>query len=291
MAQYESTASRLKRSLAEVANGLASLVARVPVERFNRQNGSMAIIFSPDYFWGDLSPQQQAAQMALKRSYEPIAELLHLLLSKAPADLVRQLDDADQQFRVWLELQDNWSLSPDSTTNENGLRAVAAGLERILVVLEVTGASEVIVVPDTNSLLASPDPSAYRTIAGQDSMVFMLLPTVLGELDRLKIEHRNPEIRDKAKSAISRIKGWRQQGSLAIGITVDRSIIVKACHSEPDMKRTLSWLDADVQDDRIIASTIALQTEQPSARIVLVTGDVNLQNKADAALIETAEAP
>jgi predicted ribonuclease YlaK len=31
--------------------------------------------------------------------------------------------------------------------------------------------------------------------------------------------------------------------------------------------------------------------EHPAARVVLVTGDVNLQNKADAALLETADTP
>jgi hypothetical protein len=243
----------------------------------------------PPYLWGALSPQQQAAQIALKRSYERVAELLHLHLSKAPKGLVSQFDHADQEFRRWLELQQGWDLSPNSTVNQNGLRAAAAAIDHILTVLEVTGHSEVLLVPDTNSLLVSPDPTAYRPIAAQDRMVFMLLPTVLGELDRLKIEYRNPDVRDKAKNVISRIKGWRQQGSLRTGVTVDKSITVKACHSEPDMERTLSWLDASVLDDRIIASTIALQVEQPSARVVLVTGDINLQNKADAALIETAE--
>ena len=73
------------------------------------------------------------------------------------------------------------------------------------------------------------------------------------------------------------------------GVTVDHSITVRACHCEPNMGRTLSRLDAIVQDNRSIASVIELQVEQPSARIVLVTGNINLQNKADVALIETAE--
>ena len=110
-------------------------------------------------------------------------------------------------------------------------------------------------------------------------------------MDHLKIEHRNPDVRDKAKAAISRIKGWRLQGSLGSGVTVDKSIIVRAWHAEPDMKSTLPWLDASVPDDRIIASVLGIQAAQPADRLVLVTADINLMNKADAALVEAVEPP
>ena len=62
-------------------------------------------------------------------------------------------------------------------------------------------------------------------------------------------------------------------------------------HQEPDMKNNLSWLDADVADDRIIASTLEIMINHPTARIVLVTRDINLQNKAEVALIEFVESP
>ena len=257
---------------------------------FDRDSGSVVFV-CPEYYWGDLSTEQRAQQIGLKRLYEPVSELLRLLLTGAPDDLVRQLEDADQQFRVWLELKSNWSLSRDISANEAKLRTAAVAIEKILGVLEVTGSAEVLVVPDTNSLLGRADPTDYRSIVALDAFAFTLLPTVLGELDRLKIEHRNPDVREKAKAAITRVKGWRQQGSLSIGVTVDKTITVRACHSEPDMERTLSWLDPNVEDDRIIASVIALQAKQPSSRVILVTGDINLQNKADAAMVETAEAP
>ena len=174
-----------------------------------------------------------------------------------------QLKNADKRLRVWLDLDSNPDLSLDQSRNEKALRSDAAAFEKILTVLEAMGASELILVPDTNALLATPDPTQYRCVAGRDSFTLMLLPIVLGELDHHKVEHRNPDVREKAKKAITRIKGWRQQGSLNNGVTVDKSIIVKACHSEPDMKRTLSWLDENVPDDRIIANVPALQADQP----------------------------
>ena len=289
---HTSTATRIKARLSPVVDGLAELTKTVSIRRMERGSG-LVVYLAPDYYWGELSAEQRAAQLSLKRDYDALSELLAILTCGAPKAFVEQLQDADKEFRIWLELghSNNWSLSSNRATNEVELRAAARKLEPILDVLDKTGNSKVMLVPDTNSLLAVADPAKYRSVAGNSSFTFMLLPTVLGELDRLKVEHRNDDVREKAKKVITRIKGWRKQGSLMSGVTVDRSITVRAAHSEPDMKATLSWLDANIQDDRIVASVLALQSEQPSACIVLVTGDINLQNKADAALIATAEVP
>jgi predicted ribonuclease YlaK len=157
------------------------------------------------------------------------------------------------------------------------------------------GDDGVLLVPDSNSLVDQPDPTAYRSIAGRDDFRFVLLPPVLGELDELKIAHKNPEVREGAKRAITRIKGWRDQarragGTLNDGTVVHGSITVQSLHVEPDVKGSLSWLDASVTDDRIIAAVLAVAAVHPASRVVLVTGDVNLQNKADAAMLETADA-
>jgi hypothetical protein len=249
------------------------------------------VIVGPDFHFGERSASQRATQLTLKREYETVFEILRVILRKAPKDLAGQLEQADKSFRHWLELDGSWSVGPNQVENANQAKEAAKPLEQILNVLDAVGKDEMILVPDTNSLLSTADPTKYRQVAGQNSFVFMLLPTVLGELDRLKIEHRNEDVREKARKIITRIKGWRTQGSLAAGVTVDKSITVKTSHSEPDMRNTVSWLDATNDDDRIIASVLALQGENSSALVILVSGDINIQNKADAALIETIEGP
>jgi len=114
---------------------------------------------------------------------------------------------------------------------------------------------------------------------------------VLKELDGLKILHRNPGVRDKAKKMITRIKGWRNQESLLEGAKVDRTITVMTIAKEPKMESSLSWLDKDIADDRLIASILEVMTVYLSDRIILVTSDINLQNKADTAFIEYKEPP
>jgi len=290
MPSSPSSIERLKTRLNTIIDDLAKLTAGIPVH-YNEKHDADFVLIIPDYSWGELTAEQRAIQTQLKRNYEPVAEMFKLLLKQAPKDLIRQLDRADKQFRVWLELHSNWSISNEPAKNEAALRKDVAEFDKILSILEATGNGEIIVVPDTNSLLACVDPTKYRSVVNADSLIFMLLPTVLGELDKLKIDHKNEDVRNKAKSAITRIKGWREQGSLYSGVIVDKTIKVMANHSEPSMEETLSWLDGNVKDDRIIASVLALQAQVPSSRIVLVTDDINLQNKCDAALIETAEIP
>src|SRR5205823_3056814 len=62
--------------------------------------------------------------------------------------------------------------------------------------LRESGSDEaVIVVPDTNALISSPDAWAYRHIGNTTTYTFVILPTVLEELDKLKMNHRDPQFR------------------------------------------------------------------------------------------------
>jgi hypothetical protein len=70
----------------------------------------------------------------------------------------------------------------------------------------------------------------------------------------------------------------------------DRSI-VSSIAVEPDFKRTLSWLDASVADDRFLASTLEIVKRRPHAAVLAVTGDVNLQNKFAMAGLPFVEPP
>ena len=286
--RHKSTASRLRKRLSSVTDRLAELVQVLPVRRIDQGSG-LVVYIGPEFYFGDRSAAQQATQFALKRDYDVVSELLRLLVSGGPERLVNGFEEADKRFRDWLNLDGSWSTTANAHENAKEVRKAAEPIERILDVLDAAGEDGIIVVPETNSLLANADPTAYRDIAGHKSFVFMLLPTVLGELDKLKIEHRNPDVREKARKVVDRIKGWRNQGSLVDGITVDKSIKVRAASREPDIRKTLSWLDESNNDDRIIASVLAVQAESPSAQVILVSGDINILNKADVAMIETAE--
>jgi hypothetical protein len=293
----QTTPGRLRTSLEFIVEATLNLTRGLGVHRLERDLGLMVILTGADFYFDKLSAPQQAAQMMVKRRYETFSEIVRVLLRGAPETLVAEWKEADERFReAWVELGTNHSLTPDRARNEAALRKDAAELAHVLSVLQGIGDDGVLLVPDTNSLVDQPDPAVYRPIVGRNDFRFVLLPPVLGELDELKIAHKNPDVREGAKSAITRIKGWRDQArragrTLNDGTIVDGSITVQSVHIEPDVKGSLSWLDAFVADDRIIAAVLAVAAEHPAARVVLVTGDVNLQNKADAAMLETADTP
>ena len=283
-----SVASRLRNDLSSITERLVSLIGELRVERLDRF-GDGIVIIAPDYYWGEPSPEQTNHQLTIKHDYDEWHEILRSVFRDPTSDVGRRIAEAHSGLIQWTELSSNWSVTPNPATNQNNLRLDASKYDDILAILEAGGPTNEILIPDTNALAGQPDPERYRSIPGSDEFVFMLLPTVLGELDDLKNNHRNPEFRDKVNKAITRIKGWRNQGNLREGVVVNKTITVKAVAREPDMNKTLSWLVSDNKDDRIIGSVLDVQAANPTSRVVLITGDINLSNKADLARVETAE--
>ena len=283
-----STVSRLRSDLNSLTQRLGALLQELPIKQLDRY-GSRVVIIAPNYYWGDPSAEQLNTQLAIKRDYDEWFEVFRSVFAKATEDLNRKIQKADQRLRMWIELRSNWSLQSDPASNEKNLRDDAEHFMEILAIIEASGPTPPVIIPDTNAIIGNPNPAQYRTINGDVSFIFLLLPTVLAELDVLKNTHRNPDFREKVHKVITRVKGWRNQGTLRNGVTVDGTITVRAVAIEPDMQDTLTWLDKENRDDRIIASVLEVQSSYPNARVVLVTGDVNLSNKADLARIDTAD--
>ena len=283
-----STVSRLRSDLNSLTQRLGDFVQELPIKQLDRYGGGVVII-APEYYWGEPSAEQLNTQLAIKRDYEEWFEVFRSVFAKATDDLNRKIREADQGLRRWIELHSNWSLGPDPTSNKRTVQGDAERFLEILAIIEASGPMPPVLIPDTNAIAGDPDPTQYRATAGDGGFIFLLLPTVLGELDELKNTHRNPDFREKVNKAITRVKGWRNQGTLRNGVTVDKNITVKAVAIEPDMLDTLTWLDKENRDDRIIASVLEVESSYPTARVVLITGDVNLSNKADLARIETSE--
>src|SRR5690606_33267856 len=109
----------------------------------------------------------------------------------------------------------------------------------------------------------------------------VLLPTVLSELDYLKVDgKKTEEVRQKAKKLSNMIKEYMRRGDLEDGVVILKSkVAIKSIAFEPDFKNTLSWLCSDNNDDRIIASFLEVIKQNSRSEVFLVTADVNLMNK------------
>lgn len=290
--QLETCVGLLRKRLEFIEAKMMELLECSTVEVFeNDPESGIVFVGRPECYWGKADDKQLRLQMELKGRYGDWFEQLQLLLSDATEDLDREIKETDSFVRRWIEKGPSHELSLDMERNKARFRKEIGVFCGALTTLDDPARARVVLAPDTNSLIRCPDPSEYAGIAGVATYDVVLLPTVLGELDELKIKHRDETFRQKVEGVIHRIKGWRGQGNLLEGVTVDKTVTVRTVAREPNFERTLHWLDKTNRDDRIIASVLELQRAIPSGAVVLVTGDINLQNKAQAASLPHAEVP
>jgi predicted ribonuclease YlaK len=135
------------------------------------------------------------------------------------------------------------------------------------------------VVVDTNTFLhfTGFDQIGWGELFPGQSVVLVICPQVIRELNRHKDTPRNLKMRDRAANALRKIEGWVDSESpVALKDLVevqfriyDAAIDFKACK-----------LVREVDDDNIIAILIEMQAELPSNPIVLLSKDIGLKLKA-----------
>jgi hypothetical protein len=255
----------------------------------NKRSSSLVFV-GPHYAWGDLDQEGRRLQSRLLDDHRRLAALIRALLKTLPAESAKQLERAQEELE---ELIDQSHLTWVETREEAFAKAEQALDKQLELIAYLYDPIEgdPIYVPDTNALAWNPDLEKWR-FAGAPRFTLVLTATVLGELDRLKIEHRNPDFRAKAEGVVNRLKSYRGRGELARGVVLRRNVsTIKTIALEPKVDETLPWLDAANDDDRILASFIEVMRQNPRTPVILVTRDINLQNKADYAGLSFVEPP
>lgn len=108
----------------------------------------------------------------------------------------------------------------------------------------------------------------------------------------MKINHRNEDVRKKAETLINKIKEYRRRGRLNDGVdVVSGKIFLRSVALEPNMQETLPGLDPTNVDDRFLASVVELMQTNVRSSVMIVTRDINLQNKAEMARVPYCEPP
>lgn len=239
----------------------------------------------------ELDAEGKSCQSKLREDYFHYFELLRILFVKHPKstnkDLKRFHDDILKPInREGFTPFDGscnevFSVASDALDHQIGLLDEALKVEK----------HRFTFVPDTNALIYNNNLSKW-IFEGAEKFYILLLPTVLSELDALKINHRNENVRNKSNSLIRQLKDYRRRGKLNDGVPiVKEKIYIQSKAIEPDFDNSLSWLDSENNDDRIIAGFLEVMRQQTNSTIVLVTSDINLQNKAEFACLPFTEPP
>jgi hypothetical protein len=247
------------------------------------------VLGSGDYSWEELSVEGRRLQSRLREEYDRFFAILSCLLRKQNSDVQDTLQQTYTTISELIEQQrGTYTSSLDEVFNE-----YQAAIEKQINILDALfdpAEGTHVYVPDTNALIYNP---ALEDWAFDDSPTFTLLvlPTVLSELDQLKVIGRD-SVRDKANRLVRQFMEYRRRGSLKDGV-----ILRKDRHSlrtvalEPDFNNTLPWLERENNDDRILAGVIEAMRLHPRCPVLLVTRDINLTNKSDYAQIPCVEPP
>ena len=242
----------------------------------NRRDSGLVVIGFHPYYWGD---KDEKNQIKAKDEYLKFYQNFELLLEKAHPNTLKKIQKSNKNILNLIEQ----IKAPSSIESAKGL--FGNETKTFIDFIELLNGDEkrTVIVPDTNTIIQHPEPSNYKSISFTPKFDFVILPTILSELDKHKITHRNEDFRKKVKSVIKRLKGYRNQGNVLDGVIVDKNITVKMIATEPNFNKTLSWIDSKNNDDRIIANVLELQITNPSDSVIFVTSDINLQNKAQLA--------
>lgn len=279
----------LQEASKEINTLLEELMAHSSINKSNFSSDDI-VWCGPEYSWNKLDDEGRRIQSKCLEKYYRFYDILSTLLRKQPDDTLRTLNESHKD--ILLPIQQNEMIWNGNVQKQfsSAIRAINEEVALLKRLYDVSK-GEVTLVPDTNALLHNP--ALEKWIFNDFSKFTILLtPTVLSELDSLKINHRNEEVRKKAERLINQFKEYGRRGGLTEGVTLvaNRSAIM-AVAVEPKMKESLPWLDSDNNDDRLLAGFIEIMRLRPSSPVLLVTRDINLQNKAGFARIIFIEPP
>lgn len=272
----------IKSKIEEIEKeGKILLLNHSKIYRWN-QPGSM-FITPHNYSYLDLSDEGKQLQSKILTAYKSVYSIVEILLLDQPKAVIRKLNKTNNLISRILE-QENTS----TESTQKAFEYLSKSLESISLLLNGIydySNGNYIIIPDTNALLSKPNLTDWK-FKEIKKFCIVLTPTILSELDELKVSHRVETVRVKSQKIIRQIKELRRRGKLTEGVVLvkDKSEVI-AIATEPEFTKTLDWLVPDNNDDKIIASCLEVMRRYPNSPVILLTGDINLQNKAELAQI------
>jgi rRNA-processing protein FCF1 len=243
-----------------------------------------------NHFWNKLPVEGKQIQSKLLPEIDRFTDLVNNLSQNLPSSSKQEIKNIleltkkaiEQNSKTW------WKTKEEAVSK---FRELFTQFIAILSDYYKISLDDVIVVPDTNAFLSNPEIESWR-FKEIKHFTIILTPTILSELDEHKINHKNLNIRDNATKIIRKIKEYRRRGSINEGVVIVTGLVsLKSIASEPNMLKSLSWLDPNNADDRFLASTLEIIRSNLGYKVFIITSDINLQNKAEIAGIPFCEVP
>lgn len=268
-------------NLKEMANKIKEyledlLLNHSSMYKWMNDSGPSIIILDPygDYSFHDLDIKGRQIQSQLLDKYQRFADIISVLIKNQTQDTLTEFSEFDELLKRVIEQNHTWLKTPQEVLDKS-VEALESQLD-LLNRLYDASSGEVTYIPDTNALLYNTDLESWE-FDKTPRFTLVLLPTVLEELDDLKITHKNEDIRKKSEKLIRKIKEYRRRGKLATGVTLVNNVSkLQSIAVEPNMGNTLSWLDPSNKDDRILAGVIEVMRTRIHSPVIIVTRAISL---------------
>jgi hypothetical protein len=282
--EFLAARSRLEilRHLAQSARDrLVALVQASSIETFQNEPGS-GVVFIPinRHSWNPLPRDAVPLLGEARRATDIWLSAVRLVVVSAAVEHLPEVDEhADMLLQVVLRNAD--ARGPPAGSLAEVTDAIGDTVAAQLALIEgLPGSVEspaTLVVPDTNALLH--DPAIEDWAVGDEPASIVICHQVTAELDAKKMSANRP-VAEKATQLIRRFKEYARRGDTFEGVVLAGKRSLRELPFSPDISQMPDQLDVDHADDRILATALHLSALHLSSRVVLVTRDRNLQNKA-----------
>lgn len=285
----------VRSGAAKVHSLLVELLTNSSIHRWHDPNADNFVYIGGQYAWDPLTDSGRRVQAEAIERYRRLEALFRVLLREQPDDTLSDFDQHNTEVTEFLQHQGTlFNDSPKVYFDRAGsaLDSEFALLERLYSHSE----AQAIFVPDSNALIHNPYLEKW-SFAKTPQFSLVITAPVLCELDMLKVNHRVETVRDKAEKVIRLLKELRRRAQasgrkLSDGVVLVAGVSeVVALASEPQMESSLPWFRPSNKDDQILAATIEVMRKNPRSAVVMVSRDINMQNKCEFSGIPFAEPP
>jgi hypothetical protein len=273
----------------DIRNQLEDLVRHHSGLYVSNPPDSGIYVVNGDHRWKPLAADGRRIQAKVLEDYRKFIAIVEALIRHLPSKTLKVFNESNKKILSVIQQDGNLRAHHPE---EPLAKAIQALEKQVNLLFDLYAADEVpVLVPDTNALLYNPVLEAWQ-FSDFSCFTIMLTPTVLSELDRLKVEHKKVDIQKRADKLIRQIKEYRRRGLLTDGVPLVKNVSrIRALAVEPKTAEAFPWLDPHNNDDRILASMLEIMRQYPRSPVVLVTRDINLQNKAEFARVVFIEPP
>lgn len=274
---------------------LEELLARSSIKRWHDPDRDAFVYIGGHFAWEQLDGVGRQIQAKGLEEYRRFYSVLSTLLREQPEDTLAGLEEANTRILHVIQQREPLYTADPKPHFDGAFKALDSQVG-LLNRLHGQADGKPAFVPDTNALIFNPAIDKWR-FDGAAEFAIVLTPPVLSELDNLKVNHRVEAVREKSEKVIRQVKECRRRAAAA-GIRLADGVVlvsgvseIVAIATEPQMARSLPWLDPANKDDQLLAAVIEVCRMRPRSPVLLVTGDINLQNKAEFANVPFVEPP